>query len=216
MAAKRLYTIPAGLPFAKALAEHLWKTHPPETLPHVQILLPTRRACRTVREAFLHMTEGRPLMLPRLQPLGDVEEDALALETLPGEDLLDLPPALSPLRRQLLLARLIYGLKDFSHSFEQALNLARALGHLMDQIHTEGLDFSALPALVPDDFAQHWQITLQFLDVLRLHWPRVLEEEGAIDAAERLVRLMRARTAQWKNHPPQTPVIAAGSTMPLL
>lgn len=212
---RKIHTIPAGLPFAKSLAAHIWAEHheTPETLPQTRILLPTRRACRTVREAFLSITGGAPLLLPQLLPLGDVEEDALALQDAgQGKAALELPPALPPLRRQLLLARLIHGLKDLDYSFEQALQLAQPLGHLMDQIYTEGLSFTALEKLVPEQFAAHWQITLRFLEILSLHWPRVLEEEGAIDAADRRERLIRAQAAQWRAAPPQTPVIAAGST----
>ena len=46
---------------------------------------------------------ARPLLLPRLQPVGDVDEDELAFDEAGA----DIPPAIAPLRRQLLLAQLI-------------------------------------------------------------------------------------------------------------
>ena len=72
-------------------------------LARVTVLLPTRRACRSLREAFLRASDGRALLLPSLRPLGDLDSDE-ALLTAAGAEL---PPAMSPLRRQLMLTRLI-------------------------------------------------------------------------------------------------------------
>src|SRR5215470_7369574 len=50
-------------------------------------------------------------LLPRIRPIGDIDEDELAFaEAAAGalaETALDLPPALTPLERRLLLARLV-------------------------------------------------------------------------------------------------------------
>ena len=72
-----VYTIPAGVPFVDALAAglHARVGGGPEALAQATVLLPTRRACRALREAFLRQSGGRPLLLPRLTPLGDVDED---------------------------------------------------------------------------------------------------------------------------------------------
>ena len=79
----------------------------PLKLSEMLILLPSRRACRTLREAFLRLSEGKPLLLPRMQPVGDVDADEVALLLAAEEDaadVLDIPPAISKLERQLLLA----------------------------------------------------------------------------------------------------------------
>lgn len=84
----------------------------PETLSQVTLLLPTRRACRTVRDAFLRYGDGKAMLLPRMQPIGDLDEDELALtgwQDIGG--LNAIKPAIAPLRRQILLTRLILGLK---------------------------------------------------------------------------------------------------------
>ena len=46
----------------------------------MRVLLPTRRAARTLRRSFLQLNGGQPLLLPRLQPLGDVDAEELAFE----------------------------------------------------------------------------------------------------------------------------------------
>lgn len=212
-----VFNIPSGVPFARSLAAGLLAEArgDPLALTRVRVLLPTRRACRVARDAFLRQSGGRPLLLPRLQPLGDVEEEELAIG-LAGRrlmaDIAALPPAMPPLRRRLLLARLVGQAKDFSAGQDLALVLADDLGRLMDQVHTEGLDFSALPALVDEKFAAHWQKTTEFLEILSKAWPAILQEEGAIDAADRRNRLLRLLAAHWAESPPQGEIVAAGST----
>ncbi len=212
---KTVYTIPSTQPFAARLAEGVLELYggSPEKLPLVQIFLPSRRACRTVREAFLNAGDHQPLLLPRLQPLGDMDADELSLSFETGEENFDLPGAMPPLRRQALLTALIAKIPGHDGPSAQRLKLAAALGRLMDQIYTENLDLARLPDLVDRDiFAKHWQITVDFLSVLSEEWPKILSAHGLIDAADRRNRLIKARAQLWQNNPPDYPVIAAGST----
>jgi len=185
----------------------------PELLSQVTLLLPTRRACRTVREAFLRYSAGAPLLLPRMHPIGDLDEDELALtgwQDIGG--LNAVKPAIAPLRRQMLLTRLILTFEGDKTTPDQAAQLAGELAALLDQVHTEGLDFTDLRDLVPEDYATHWNITLDFLKILTEHWPQILEAEGVLDPAARRNRLLDAQCKVWEAAPPRTPVIAAGST----
>lgn len=212
---KQVFTIPAGVPFARALAAQILKENKgaPEKLSQIQIFLPTRRAARVLREAFLKESGGESLLLPRLQSVGDVEEDALAMEMLGSGlvEVIDLKPGLPLLKRQLMLAQLVQKL-DETRTPDQAAALAGALGQLIDHIYTENLNLADLKDLVPDDFASHWQITLDFLKVLSEHWPKILDAHGVIDMADRRNKLILALAAHWEKFPPLTPVIAAGST----
>ena len=79
-------------------------------------------------------------------------------------------------------------------------------------MQTEGLGFDRLARLVPEDYAAHWQITLDFLAILTEHWPQILAEQGWMDGALRRNRLLEAQAAAWEAAPPAFPVIAAGST----
>ncbi len=209
-----VYTIPAGSDFAGELARGVMTRHggAPDALPACRIFLPTRRACRVVRDAFLRRTGGAPLLLPRLQPLGDVDADEVAVQ-FGAAQTLDLPGALSPLRRQILLTRILLSQPEgLAKTPEQAVALAGALGDLLDRIQTEGLDIRDLKGLVSQEFADHWQITLDFLKILAEHWPAILMAEGAMDPAARRDALTRVMTRLWRDDPPTGPVIAAGST----
>ncbi len=213
--ASRIYTIPAGCSFVETLAQGLMDQagNDPLSLARIQILLPTRRACRSLREAFLKITEGKPLLLPRMHPIGDVDEEELSL-TLPiTEEELSLPPSIHPMQRLFLMVRLIQSLEDRSRGMEQDLALASALGRLMDQIYTEDLSLADLPSAVDrDDFSEHWQVSINFLEILSVHWPNILAERGVIDAADRRNRLIKKLNDLWIKHPPAHPVVAAGST----
>ena len=163
-----LYSIAAHRPFLEDLGAQLLAGADPDdplALSRMTVLLPTRRACRALQDAFLRLSEGRALVLPRMIPIGDIDEDELQITDMgegAGPDAGDIPPAIPDLRRRLLLAQeLRHRLGDGDHALavDQATELAGELARLLDQVQTERLDFSALGNLVPDDYARHWQQT---------------------------------------------------------
>ncbi len=213
--AKNVYNIPAWQPFAKTLADYLLQQTQgkPELLTRYRLLLPTRRTCRVMRETFLAMNDGKALLLPQMSALGDVDEEELSLMMFGGGgDFLEVPPAISPLKRQILLARLIYAMPDFAQGMEHALRLARALSRFIDQVIVEDLEFSDLHKVVPEEFSEHWQITLEFLRIISEAWPKILEEDGLVDAAEHRNLMLHALAQHWQETPPDEFVIAAGSS----
>ena len=220
-----LYTIPSGVGFADSLAQGLLESFGDDALALTQarIYLPTRRACRSLQEAFLRGSGGSALLLPRLVPLGDLDaEDERQIDTgfAAGIAELEVPPAVVPLRRQLILMRLVErwgaaakaasGLQVIGQ--EQAFMLAGELAHLIDQVETEGLSFERLAELVPDDYAAHWQLTLGFLEIVTHQWPKIEAELGAIGPAARRRRLAELQAAAWRASPTRDPVVIAGST----
>ena len=152
----RVTTLPSGLCFVTTLAQGLWRraNEDPLALAQMQVFLPTRRACRHLREAFLRVTGARAALLPRMKPLGDVDETDLDFAESAALD--DVPAALTPLRRQMLLMKQVLR-KDPSLPLDQAASLADALGKLLDQIQTEERDFAGLETLAPDAYQAHWQ-----------------------------------------------------------
>ena len=211
-----VFTIPAGAPFVDALARGLIARcgTAPEALAPLMVLLPTRRACRALAEAFLRAADGAALILPRMVPLGDIDDDATLIEAPFAAP--DLPPAMPTMRRQVLLTGLV---QEFARASSrtpplpaQAVRLAAELAGLVDQVATERLSFERLATLVPDEYARHWQQTLNFLTIVTEAWPKVLEAEGMIDAATRRDLVLARQAQAWAERPPAHPVIAAGST----
>ncbi len=213
---RHLYTIPADVPFLERLAEGILERSgglTPE-LARMLVLLPTRRACRSLRDTFLRLSDGVPVLLPRLQPLGDVDQDELDLR-LAGlygvEGLVSVPPAIESPKRLFLLMGLIEKWNN-DLSPDQSLQLAKSLAVLLDQVHTEDLDYTKLAQLVPESLSEHWQLTLKFLTIITEAWPLILAQEQQIDPADRRNRLRKLMAQSWQDNPPDTPVIAAGST----
>ncbi len=216
MRVKHVWNIPSGLPFSRVLAGALLAETAvqKEDLGRLLVFLPTRRACRVLQEAFLKGSGSDALLLPKMQPIGDLDEEMISLSALGLENtevFAHIPPPLSRVKREVLLGTAIQKLYP-AYSLDQALLLARALGHLMDQIYTENLDLGRLVHLVPEDFAEHWQITIGFLEILSVKWPEILAEEGRIDYADARNRKIQALCGIWQENPPPYPVIAAGST----
>jgi ATP-dependent helicase/nuclease subunit B len=132
-----------------------------------------------------------------------------------GNETTAVPPAIPELRRRLLLTRLIleWGGRGGHGGFfvpAQAAALAAALARFLDTVATEGRDFARLRDLAPAELAEHWQVVLEFLDILPRRWPAILAAEGALDPAERRNRLLARQAAIWRVSPPADPVVAAG------
>ena len=215
---KGVFTITTERRFADELARVVLAEYGGDPLSpaDVLILLPTRRSVRALREAFLRAAGGKPTILPRMAPLGDVDDGEWEIASGDG-DALTLPPAIEPAERDALLTQLVAAFKDdrghpVAQSAAQALKLARELGRLLDELAIEGVSFTQLEGLVDGNFASHWRRTLQFLAIVGEHWPQMLATRGQIDAIERRTRAIRNQADRWRAQPPQTPVIAAGST----
>ena len=230
----RVFNIPASAPFLPTLIDALRSgrlgfriADDPLAWTGATLYLPTRRACRLAREAFLDATKTDGAILPRIVAIGDIDEDEIAFaEAAAGElaaDALALPPTLDGLERRLLLTELVTkwasapelrgasGIPLVAQTPGAACALADDLARLVDDMTTRGVPWDRLDSLVPDSFDKYWQLTLRFLRIASQRWPEVLDERGCIEAAKRrdaLIKAEAARLARKKDGP----VIAAGST----
>ncbi len=215
-----IYAIPFDKPFLDTLVAGLMRRarRDPLALTRMTVLLPTRRAARSLREAFLRAGKGEALLLPKMVPVGDLDPEELAFlgdEGETGGAGFDLPPAVPALRRQLMLTQLVRAFGRGSGdtlALGQAAPLAAALARFLDEAQTERRDFRDLAALVPAQYAQHWQDILAFLAIVTEHWPKMLAEIGCLDPAEWRNQMLAAQASAWRKEPPLGPVIAAGIT----
>ena len=209
-----LFTLPPDAPFLDAIAA-AWLaragTDDPLATARGLILLPTRRAARALAEAFLRVSGGRALVLPRITAIGALDEAPLELSGA-----LDLPPAVDPPLRLAALARLIlgmggaYGTPDTA---DRAWALAAELAALMDEAERAEIDLGArLPAAADPAFAAHWAVTVAFLHIVTATWPRWLDEQGLVNPTARAVTLLDAQAAAWERQAPADPVWLLGST----
>ncbi len=234
-AAPRVLSIPPGTAFLPTLVDGLLagivipgfrSKADPLALAGVTIYVPTRRAARELRSLFVQRSGRGSSILPMVRPLGEFDED----EALFGEDDsagLELVQPISGLDRLLYLAPLVREWKkrlpahvaQMFHeplvvpaSSADAIWLARDLAALMDEIETEGADWSGLAGLAPDSLSGWWQVTLEFLTIVTRNWPEVLAALQKSNPAAHRSALIRLETDRLRRNPPSGPVIAAGST----
>ncbi|WP_074381182.1 double-strand break repair protein AddB [Bartonella doshiae] len=189
------------------------------------IYVPTRRAARALRTAFVERSATQSTFLPTIRPLGDLGEDSfLFVENYTSI----LNPPIGESERLLLLARLIrpwrenlpahlramFGTEDVlipAHTAD-AIWLAQDLAHLMDEIETESADWSKLKDIAPDMVAEWWQITLNFLTIVTQNWPKILQERKRSNPAEWRNQALRIHAETLHTTQPNTPIIVAGAT----
>ncbi|MDY8108327.1 double-strand break repair protein AddB [Fulvimarina sp. 2208YS6-2-32] len=229
-----VYSIPLRSPFLRTLADGLLSGRldvgyrhdgDPLSLADVLIYVPSRRAARALAIAFQDRLGGQAAILPQIRTIGEGEE----AELLQGADpAMALQPIMGELERRLELARLVRRWRTMTREAElkalvgedvilpasaaDALHLAGDLGVLLDEIETEGVAFSQLSELAPDDLAEWWRLTLTFLTIVTRHWPDRLEADGRISGARAKNEWLRSEVERLRTHPPAGPVIIAGST----
>ncbi|MGX9178933.1 double-strand break repair protein AddB [Mesorhizobium sp. BHbdii] len=232
---RRVFSIPPGAPFLPTLAEALLSGRlvpgfrfdgDPLALADATIYVPTRRAARALRGVFVDRLGSRSAILPVIRPLGEFDEDEAAFEA-DASAAIDLAPPIAAIERLLLLAPLVRAWKRrlpahvaalfdeeivVPASAADAIWLARDLARLMDEIETEGTDWTKLADLVTGNLAGWWQVTLDFLSIVTENWPNLLEERNRSNPAAHRNALIRLEAARLKRNPPAGPVIAAGST----
>ena len=209
-----VYNIPLSCSLVDVLASHLLEKYADNLLEltDVTVLLPNRRTVRELRNAFIRLHGMNATLLPRILPLGCIDEDGFFFS---GNDI-NIPNAVSPVERLLIFIRLITARPDdfkMEHlSFAQACYLARELASLVDMVNNERLDFSKLQDLVPEEYAAHWQNTLDFLKIITTYFPQILQERKKIDIAEYNNLLLKQQNEIWQKTPPDKEIIIAGTT----
>ncbi len=215
----KIFNVGVSNCFVEVLAEKLLDDYKDDKLALAKavVLLPNRRACRSLAEAFVRKQGLSPTILPQMRAIGDVNEDELLLSGKgAAEGIVDLPPVIEPVERMLLFTKMIekryeeFGLEKISLS--QACGLAKELGALIDSAEMYGLDWKRLENLVPEEYAAHWQDTLKFLKIVTNFWPDILKERGVVDAAKRRNALIEKQSEMWQKQKPETKIIVAGCT----
>lgn len=226
----RIYTVPPGEPFLPALARAILRGDLPSpsgrapeplSLPDITLLLPTRRATRAAQDAFLAASGARALLMPRIRPISEGDDDLTLLTNLVapaalGADAIEMPVPTSPLERTLKLMTLIQRWREALSDSEdahanstpaQAAGLALELASLMDEVERENIAFEKIHDLVPDTYSKHWQKTVDFLKIVSSY-----KAYGLSSDVEMRNALILAEARRLELHPPKAPVLIAGVT----
>jgi ATP-dependent helicase/nuclease subunit B len=224
--APRLFTIAPDQPFLETLARAVLSGFPAEEakvpgpldLARWTILLPTRRAVRALEDIFLRLAGRKGVLLPRIRPLGDIDEDLLAplhpLDELaqplsrPGQlllliDLIDDWAATHPASRLAL---------EIAGAPHLAVGLAQSLAEFLDSLETEEIDASRLADLYGLEAARHREAILEFLAIVKQVYPQRLHAEQLIGPQARRSAILRREARRLAFTCTERPFIAAGST----
>lgn len=214
---RKIHNIPASCSFADSLAELFLEKYSSNLfdLSDVQFILPNRRACQTLKEAFVRARGVSPLMLPKIMSIGDVEEAEVLISGFSvSEEIKELLPAVENVERIFLLAKLIVanpkvlGLDYID--LRQAVFLAQDLAGFVDMINYKKLNHENLQNLVPEEYASHWQQTLKFLNIITEFWPQILQDRGVVDSSSKFNQLLRIQAKIWKESNSKKHIVAAG------
>jgi ATP-dependent helicase/nuclease subunit B len=200
-----------GFPFdgenRKALPLHLWT-----------ILLPTRRASRSLADSFAKQSGKKALLLPKIQPIGDIDladfgdnsSNSGISEAISRTGyllmLLDLLKDWAAQNPQVLIAN------EIAMSSVKSLALATSLLELVEQMEVEETNLDALADAYLSDLSEHRNSILSLLGLLKVELPRKLYEEKRIGPAARRSLLIRLEAHRIATARLKGPIIAAGST----
>ncbi|WP_242137202.1 double-strand break repair protein AddB [Sphingomonas sp. TREG-RG-20F-R18-01] len=218
----KVFTIPAHRAFADALATGLIRQFGPTAhgddlaLARGLVLLPNNRAKRALTDAFVRASAGG-LLLPRLVAIGDPALDegvGAALDHADSDHAI--PPAVEPLQRRMILARLIGEERARSGQpvdAAEAVRLAGDLARTLDQLLVEDIAPTRLRQIeLNDAMSAHWERALALFEIVLDRWPAELERIGRIDLADRRARVLRRLADRWDVAPPSGFICAAGIT----
>ncbi len=215
-AAPRLFSMPANRAFADGLAAGLLRRFgkDPMELARGIVIVPNNRSKRTIADAFVRASAGG-LLLPRLVAIGDVEAGESAGAAIdPADDDTPVPPAIDPLARRMILARLVSEERargGAAIDAAEAVRLAGELARTLDQMLVEEVPAARLRTLdMAPELSTHWQRALDMFAVVLDRWPTELARLGRIDLADRRARLIRRLSDRWAATPPSGFVCAAG------
>ncbi|WP_116652261.1 double-strand break repair protein AddB [Pelagibacterium sediminicola] len=229
-----IFSVPPHAPFLETLARALidgavlpgWPRQGPFWLSDITIFLPTRRARGALADALVAALGGAPMLLPDIRTLGG--EDPSEEPFLPPYEAVALPPAMSRVKRRLLLAQLIgkwlatradtpfsapaLGGYRGGPNIAEVLALADSLGTLIDDFAIAGRDLSDLEAIETGQLAEQFLANLDFVRFIFANWPAILKAEGEMDASARTTALLHRHAQVLPKIYGERPVIVAGST----
>ncbi len=245
--ARNVFTIAPGAPYLSTFVRALLageiiagvsRESAPLELARLVIYVPTQRAGRALAVEFARAINRPAALLPRILPLGALDEHENAMLFSNETDGLDesLTPAIDDLGRRLELAPLVmqwaralgHAIVSIGADGEPVLDkseamlvspspanacaLAKEVGALIDEFIIENVDPASIDNLASELFDQYWAITTQFLRIALDDWPRILEGKNLADAMRRQKALLERRIESLDRAPSRDGVIALGST----
>ena len=189
-------------------------TGDPLQLADTIILVPNRETGFALRQAFIEQMQGRPNIMPQIEVPEEMDEEQLSLQisgdAALSKKLADIPPAVSRLERQLILAGEILKIPGMASSPQKAIKLGDALGKFLDEAERYNVNLSNIGQFVPPEFKKEWAQTAEFLKIITEIWPKKLKELNRIDPEAHRNAILGVRADHWRKASHSHPIIAVG------
>ncbi len=227
----KLITFTGETHFATALAQHIlleyYDATNPTSLAHLTVMLPTRRACQSLKNQLFQMrlfqASDANLILPKLTTISDIK----LLDFLPiTHPFWQNPPQqiITKQQRLFAIARHLLNISNTQPQFFNAsLNFAGALEYaqsflalrddfLRTKITIAHLHTAIMQSSTTADYAAHWLKSLELFQQIMQWLDAKLEAEQMVEAISHQQSITDALCKYWQESPHQHPIIAAGST----
>ncbi|MCQ8184709.1 double-strand break repair protein AddB [Parvularcula maris] len=185
-----------------------------EDLPRVRIFVPSRRAVRSLKQAFASAAPQGVMLLPKITATADLDEEDMPPARFASGIV---PPAPSSTAKRLKLAAIyqkVCAKEERPISWAGALRAAAELSKTSDLLSEHGVTKDAIAKLEqsPDieEGAAHWKRLVKTLRVVTEDYPRWLGEEGYLDGRARRATLLRDLCARLAETQTDELVLAAG------
>ncbi len=192
-----IYNISSTAGFLPGLAKLLAEKLPEDELRRALVLLPSRRSCQKFAEIFNNEYRFKPIV----KAIGDVDETFS-----------DDANVVSSLEAGVIAADIISGIFKGRLPFEKAVALAASILTFLGELETYGQSLENLHSLHPEEYSQHWQDSMQLLSDFSARWQKSLEAQALQTFESRRNQYLLGTARQWRESPPDFPVIIAGST----
>lgn len=189
-------------------------------LSKITILLPSRRSCNELKRVFLEKSKNQAIILPNIKAIGDIDYDDLILKQVNCNDLkniVNISANTSRIKYKILLLKeLTNWMKQVKNTvfsninMEQIVNLSLELNSFFDEVSKNNLSLDNLKDIVDDDYSQHWQEILKFLQIFGSKWNNFLKENNIISANDYKFKMINMNTEYFKSNKPLYPIIIAG------
>ncbi|GGY37325.1 double-strand break repair protein AddB [Parvularcula lutaonensis] len=216
--APHVYAMAPGRPFFDDLVGALLSDYAGklDALTAIEIFVPSRRAVRSLKEAFAAQAPSGVILLPRITAVADLSEDDTLTASLERVDraVKDAPSA--AIKRLKLAGIYRDALAEAGEpiSWVGALRGASELGKTSDQLTEYGIDAGRLAKLRDEPAiagsAEHWQANARLLSLVTEAWPAWLAEQDLMDQRERRALLLSALCDRLEDQSDAELILAAG------
>lgn len=216
-----IFNIPSYSYFLKSLYSFIIEKSQNEIdVSNFTILLPSRRSCNELKRIFLEQSKNEAIILPNIRAIGDIDYDDLILKIPNKDDLnnyIDFTSNTSRIKYKILLIKELLSWSKTSNksifkniTMEQITNLALELEKFLNEVIKNNLSLDDLSKIVDDEYSEHWQEILNFLQTFGKRWNLFIKNNNIVSMIDFRTKILSFNAEYFKNNKPTNPILIAG------